>query len=145
MTYLPSDVKAGDYTGKVVVTATDAAGNISTTNGDVEFVTLVENYTITSATTGGQDNIVNADEAQGGISFGGTVEAGSTVMVSFAGMTREADVVNGSWSITFEQGSLPQSDGETFTMTAIATDLAKNVSTELTQDVVIDNWLARLR
>ena len=145
VTYLPSDVKAGDYTGKVVVTATDAAGNISTSNGDVEFVTLVENYTITSATTGGQDNIVNADEAQGGISFGGTVEAGSTVMVSFAGMTREADVVNGSWSITFEQGSLPQSDGETFTMTAIATDLAKNVSTELTQDVVIDNWLARLR
>ncbi len=101
VTYLPRDVKAGDYIGKVVVTATDAAGNISTTKGDVEFDTLVENYTITSATTGGQDNIVNADEAQGGISFGGTVEAGSTVMVSFAGMTREADVVNGSWSITF--------------------------------------------
>ncbi|WP_438981324.1 Ig-like domain-containing protein [Lentibacter sp.] len=144
VTYLPRDVKGGDYTGKVVVTATDAAGNISTTTGDVEFDTLVENYTITSATTGGQDNIVNADEAQGGISFGGTVEAGSTVMVSFAGMTREADVVNGSWSITFEQGSLPQSDGETFTMTAIATDLAKNVSTELTQDVVIDNMAGSL-
>ncbi|WP_439110082.1 Ig-like domain-containing protein [Lentibacter sp.] len=138
VTYDAAQVKTGDYTGNIVVTAIDAAGNPSSTTGTVEFDTLVENYAI-NTTTGGQDGVVSGGEANAsGVNFGGTVEAGSTVMVEFAGMTRPAEVVNGNWSISFAASELPQSDGGTYTMVATATDLAMNTS-ELRQDVVIDN------
>ncbi|MCV2893298.1 Ig-like domain-containing protein [Lentibacter sp. XHP0401] len=142
VTYSASEVKTGDYTGQVIVNAVDAAGNASSTAGTVEFDTLVENYTI-NTTTGGSDGIVSATEATSGVNFGGTVEAGSTVMVNFAGIDREATVVNGQWSVSFSESELPQSNGDSFTMTATATDLAMNTS-ELTQDVVIDNMAGSL-
>jgi hypothetical protein len=141
--YSSSEVRTGDYTGNVSVTATDAVGNSSSTTGTVEFDTLVENYTI-NTTTGGGDNVVSASEALNGVNFGGTVEPGSTVMVNFAGIDRAANVAaNGSWTVSYSAGEIPQSNGSTFTMTAVATDGAGNSST-LTQGVVVDNMAGSL-
>lgn len=143
VSYSASEVRTGDYTGNVSVTATDTVGNTSSTTGTVEFDTLVENYTITT-TTGGADNVVNAQEGASGVNFGGTVEPGSTVMVNFAGIDRAANVAaNGSWTVSYSAGEIPQSNGSTFTMTAVATDAAGNSST-LTQGVVVDNMAGSL-
>ena len=141
--YGASELRTGDYTGQVSVTATDAVGNTSSTSGTVEFDTLVESYQVTT-TTGGSDGVVNASEAGSGVTFGGTVEPGSTVMVNFAGVDRAATVgANGSWTVSYAAGEIPQSNGGSFTMTAVATDGAGNSST-LTQAVVVDNMAGSL-
>ena len=143
VSYEASALRSGDYAGAVSVTATDAAGNVAQTTGTVDFDTLVENYALTTD-TGGADGVVNADEAANGVSFGGTVEPGSSVMVNFAGMDRAASVAeDGSWTVQFAAAELPQSDGDSFTMTAVATDRAGN-SSQLTQAVVIDNMAGSL-
>lgn len=138
VTFPAGEVETGDYTGNVTVTATDEHGNSATTGGTVEFDTLVEDYAITT-TTGGVDGVVNSSEAESGVNFGGTVEPGSTVMVSFGGIERAASVdADGNWTATFSESEIPQTDGDTLTMTAVATDAAGN-SAELSQDVVVDN------
>src|SRR5690606_40601385 len=47
------------------------------------------------------DNAVNADEAADGVVVSGTAESGSTVAVTWDGVTRSATATGGSWSITF--------------------------------------------
>ncbi|MBU2983231.1 RTX toxin [Lentibacter algarum] len=138
VTYASSQVQTGEWTGNVTVNASDANGNTSSATGTVEFDTLVSDYVI-NTTTGGADGVVNATEAQSGVAFGGTVEPGSTVMVNFGGIDRAATVdASGNWTVNFSAGEVPQSDGGTVMMTAVATDGAQNSST-LTQEVVIDN------
>ncbi len=143
VTYSSSEVRTGEWTGDVSVVATDAHGNMSDTTGTVEFDTLVRDYAITT-TTGGQDGVVSGSEQSAGVTFGGSVEPGSTVMVNFAGIDRAATVdASGNWTVNFSSGEIPQSDGGTIMMTATATDAANN-STQLTQGVVVDNMAGSL-
>lgn len=131
-----AELPSGEVNLPVTAVATDAAGNTATATGEVRVDTLVTDYAST-ATPGGADQVVNAQEASQGISFAGTVEAGSTVVVTLAGVTLPATVdANGNWTVTYGAGQLPSGE-QTVTMTAVATDAAGNTST-LTQSVRFD-------
>lgn len=131
-----AELPSGETTLPVTAVATDAAGNTATDTGEVRVDTLVTNYTNTSS-VGGADQIVNATEAAAGVTFRGTVEAGSTVMVALAGVSLPATVdAGGNWSVTFAPSQVPSGE-RTVTMTATATDAAGNTS-QLSQTVRID-------
>ncbi|MGY6536623.1 MAG: Ig-like domain-containing protein [Pararhodobacter sp.] len=73
------------------------------------------------------DDAINAAERAEGIVIDGTAEAGSTVTVTLAQVERSATAgQDGAFSVTFADNELPESGP--FTVTAIATDAAGNVS-----------------
>src|SRR5690606_14368798 len=88
------------------------------------------------------DNAVNADEAADGVVVSGTAESGSTVAVTWDGVTRSATATGGSWSITFPSTDFGpaanQINDGSHTISAIATDPAGNVSTAGTRTVSVD-------
>lgn len=95
-----SALATGTYTADVNVTATDAAGNTASTATTVDVDTEVVPLDMTS-NSAGSDEVVNAAEAANGIDLGGTVEAGSTVQVTFDGTSYTANVDDaGNWSLT---------------------------------------------
>ncbi|MFN2307004.1 MAG: Ig-like domain-containing protein, partial [Paracoccaceae bacterium] len=113
---------------EVKVTARDAAGNVDSDTGMVEFDTYVNRLESTSGKVAG-DDIVNAAEASQGLSFSGVVEAGSTVMVKFEKTTREADVdAQGNWTVSFDASEIPTGTYESG-VEITATDRAGNVAT----------------
>ena len=79
--------------------ATDAYGNVSNTIAStVQVDTLVSNFaqTLTDTSSVKADSVLNAAEAQGGLRIGGTVEAGSVVMVKLGnGVEHQATVSRG--------------------------------------------------
>src|SRR5690606_40344326 len=93
------------------------------------------------------DNAVNADEAADGVVVSGTAESGSTVAVTWDGVTRSATATGGSWSITFPSTDFGpaanQINDGSHTISAIATDPAGNVSTAGTRTVSGDTAAAR--
>ncbi|WP_299412361.1 Ig-like domain-containing protein [uncultured Sulfitobacter sp.] len=96
----------GTYTADVDVVATDAAGNTKDASATVDVDTEVVPLTMTS-NSAGADQVVNAAEAAAGIDLGGSVEAGSTVEVTFDGKTYTADVdAAGNWSVTVPAGDV---------------------------------------
>ncbi len=95
-----SAIDAGTYNTGITVTATDGAGNVKTVTSDVNVDTQVDPLTMTG-NSAGEDQIVNAAEAGAGIDLAGQVEAGSSVTVTFDGMSYGADVdAAGNWSVT---------------------------------------------
>ena len=95
-----SAVEEGTFNSGISVTATDRAGNQKTVTGDVDVDTEVDPLTLTG-NSAGDDQVVNADEAATGIDMEGQVEAGSSVTVTFDGMSYAADVdAAGTWSVT---------------------------------------------
>jgi large repetitive protein len=119
-------IPAGENTVPMTITATDRVGNVSVINDDVMVDTLVRNF----ARTGGQiagDGVVNAAEAAAGVSFSGTVEPGSTVVVRLQNGSEQTVTAgsNGTWSVSFSAAQLPAGSG-TAQATFTATDLAGN-------------------
>ncbi len=101
-----SALDTGTYTANVNVTATDAAGNVASAAATVDVDTEVVPLTMTS-NSAGADQIVNAAEAATGIDLGGSVEAGSTVEVTFDGTAYTANVdASGNWSLTVPAGEV---------------------------------------
>lgn len=134
--FAASALPQGETQVAVTAVATDAAGNTATATDTLEVDTLVRNYAITS-TPGGADGIVNATEAQAGLTVTGTTEPGGSVVLTIAGQTVQATVAaDGSWSATFSEAQLPSGE-TTVVMTAVSTDPAGNSQT-LTQNVRID-------
>lgn len=137
--------------GLVSVTATDAAGNTSTSSHTIHIDTEVQNFRLTavddlSSLAAGAD-AVNAAEALNGVKVSGTVEAGSTVTVSWGDLVLPASAVtidaNGNWIATIPASAVPV--GETFvTVTATARDQYDNISGTLTQVVEIDRVVTPL-
>ncbi|MEE3359386.1 MAG: Ig-like domain-containing protein [Pseudomonadota bacterium] len=137
-----SEIPQGEQTVAVTAVSTDAAGNTATASGTVDVDTLVRNFAINGA-PGGADGVINAAEASQGMSLSGTTEPGSTVMVSFNGVNRAATVAsNGTWTVNFGAGEMPAGEGS-YTLTAVATDAAGNVST-ISQQVAVDTDAGRL-
>ncbi|MFS4581950.1 Ig-like domain-containing protein [Phaeobacter sp. C3_T13_0] len=117
---------ATPYDSPISVTATDSAGNSESTSGTLR----VDTSTSVSidANQAGGDNIVNAAEAQAGVTLTGSAEPGSTVDVTVAGVTRSATVTsNGNWSAVFEPGALTAGEYNT-SVTVSATDAAGNTA-----------------
>ena len=128
-----SAITAGDYhTHDIIITATDAAGNSSSTNGTV-VVDTVTTATISTSGVGGSDGVIFSGEHSSGVSLTGTAEPGSSVVVTlsdgsqtYATHTFTADA-SGTWSHTFPASEVPE--GElTLTAAVEATDAAGNTS-----------------
>lgn len=136
VSFAPNEIPSGEYDTSMVVTATDSVGNVSTLSEAVRVDTFVNELSLISDPTGA-DDVFNADEAAAGVTLTGTVEAGSTVVVTLGGVTRQATVdASGNWSVDFTAAEVPQ--GET-SVTAVvnATDAAGNTDTS-SQTYAID-------
>ncbi|MGJ8610627.1 MAG: Ig-like domain-containing protein, partial [Octadecabacter sp.] len=130
-----SAIAGGEYTASMTATATDAAGNTSVITDTVVVDTLVNNLTSTDPVEG--DNVVNAAEAADGITLGGTVEVGSSVMVTFEGIERAATVdAAGNWTVDFAASEIPGGQYEA-NVTIDATDANGNTDS-ITDTFTVD-------
>ncbi|MEO1362490.1 MAG: Ig-like domain-containing protein [Pseudomonadota bacterium] len=122
-----SQVPTGEVVTDITVTATDLAGNIATVSDTVQVDTLVNQLTIQDQVTA--DDIISGPEARDGISLGGQVEAGSTVMVDFNGTVLAAAVdAFGNWSLDIPSAAIP--DGTyAAEVVVMATDAVGNTET----------------
>lgn len=125
--FADGEFASGEVSIPVTVRASDAAGNTDTAHSAVKVDTFVNRLETVPGKVEG-DDIVNNAEAADGITLNGVVEAGSTVMVSFQGTTRQASVdANGNWSVTFDADEIPAGSYDA-TVTIDATDAAGNVA-----------------
>ncbi|MER5172119.1 Ig-like domain-containing protein [Thioclava kandeliae] len=126
----------GDYT--VSITATDAAGNVSTITDTVSVDTDMDVAFSSASVT--SDNIVNAAEASAGFTLSGTTDTdAASVTVTLNGKSYDAVVAeDGSWTATVTDSAL--ADG-TYTATVTATDFAGNVATD-TKAVTVDSSIS---
>ncbi len=122
--FASSTFQSAEYTANLTATATDHAGNVSVITNTVQVDTIVNHLTIAGPVEG--DDLVNRAEALDGIRLNGTVEAGSSVMVTFEGVTHAATVAaNGNWTVNFSGAEIP--GGEyTAHVTVAATDHVGN-------------------
>ncbi|MCT4555963.1 MAG: Ig-like domain-containing protein [Pelagimonas sp.] len=131
-----AEVPTGETTLPVTAIATDLAGNTATASSTLDVDTYVRNFGLTSQ-PGGADGVVNAAEAQQGLTLTGTTEPGGTVMVTLGTVTLPASVdASGNWTVTYSAAQIPMGE-QSVTLTAVSTDLAGNSET-LTQQVSID-------
>ncbi|AMS13797.1 hypothetical protein A3218_05610 [Pseudomonas chlororaphis] len=130
---LPAD---GNPVMKIIVT--DPAGNVTSKDVPLVIDTTVAAPVINAVAT---DDIVNATEKTAGVNVAGTAEDGSSVKVVWgtAEHTVKADA-DGKWSSTFAPADIP-ADGNT-SISAVATDVAGNVSTAGTHAVKVDTVVA---
>ncbi|MEO0402070.1 MAG: Ig-like domain-containing protein, partial [Pseudomonadota bacterium] len=130
-----SQIPEGEYTTNVSVTATDRAGNEATVTDTVRVDTLVNQLTLDTPIT--EDDVVSGAEAREGISLGGQVEPGSTVMVDFDGSVLSATVdASGNWSLDIPPSAIPAGTYDA-SITVMATDAVGNTDT-LSDTVRID-------
>ncbi|MCP1489754.1 hypothetical protein J3D48_006164 [Pseudomonas fluorescens] len=133
-TFASAEILTDGYSA-ITAIATDVAGNVSTVSSQaVKVDTVVDAPVINEVAI---DDIVNAIEKQDGVTVTGTAEAGSAVNVNW-GNTKHAVKADdqGAWSSTFATADIP-ADGPT-QISAVATDVAGNVSTKATRDVTVD-------
>lgn len=130
--FAAGDIPTGEQTLPITVTATDAAGNSALITDTVELDTLVNELAFSDTPISG-DGYVNADEAAQGLTFTGSVEAGSTVQVTFRGVTRTAAVdADGNWAVDYPPNQVPPQGEYQGIVTVMATDVAGNTATETT-------------
>ncbi len=135
--FAASEIRTGDVEvgAPVTVTATDAAGNVATTSGTVQLDTYVNRLANVGVVEG--DDVVSNAEAADGITLQGVVEQGSTVNVTFEGVTHAATVnSDGTWSVDFAADEIPS--GEYVANVLIeATDAAGNTAS-ITDTFTVD-------
>lgn len=135
--FAAGEVRPGTYNSTVSVTATDAAGNTASTTHGINVDTEVRPFARTSLSTG-NDTVVNATEAAAGLTVGGNVEPGSTVVVKFGDGSSHPAVVStsGAWTLTIPARDIPAGENSV-TLTAVATDRYGNTSS-LSEQVAVD-------
>lgn len=139
---LPTGVLAGgEYDMDVTVTATDAAGNVYSTDGEI-VVDTVTDVTVSTATVGGADGVVSNDEHGSGVTLTGTAEVGSTVVVTLGTVSHTVTATDGTWSSYFTAAEVPTGES-TLPVTVVATDLAMNTS-EASGTVEVDTFVNEL-
>jgi len=125
-----------DGSTTVTVTATDRFENTATDRRTVLIDTRVEPLTRVSLGAG-TDDVVNQEEARGGITITGTVEHESTVMVSFGGGAAiPARVTDGTWSVDIPEADIPTGQASA-RLTVTATDANGNTRIHA-EDVAVD-------
>lgn len=125
----------GDGDRSFTATTADAAGNTSSATHIVKVDTTT---TVTfSAGNLTADNIINATEANEGVTLTGQAEAGAqSVVVDWNGVTLPATVAaDGSWSVKFPTSAVQASGTTTATVTAV--DAYGNTDTD-TRDITVD-------
>ncbi|WP_348256328.1 cadherin domain-containing protein [Leptolyngbya sp. PL-A3] len=118
----------GDGTTTISATATDAAGNTSTTSTQLVLIDTLAPTAPTINPIGGTDSTVSSVAGDAGIT--GTAEAGSTVTLRFGNTvlgTVTSDTT-GSWSYTLTPENITAiGQGSGKSITATATDAAGNI------------------
>ncbi|MGH1444890.1 MAG: Ig-like domain-containing protein [Cognatishimia sp.] len=125
--YSTAEIPAGEYDASVSITATDAAGNVTSTSGTLR-VDTTTSVGIDNGQAGG-DDIANAAEVSSGISLTGTAEAGSTVQVTLQGVTKTVQAgSDGTWSADYAYADIPQGEYDA-AISVTSTDAAGNTAT----------------
>lgn len=140
-TWQAGTLPAGEYVSDITIVTTDSYGNATTSTEKlvVDTVSEVSVNTDTVAT----DGMINAAERSDGVTLTGTTQPGSTVEVTFGGVTQPATVdANGNWSSSFAAGAIPTGE-TTAPVTAVATDSFGNSSTA-TGSVAVDTLVRNL-
>jgi hypothetical protein len=133
-TYEAGTLPAGTYDAEVTAVATDAAGNVVSSAGTFHIDT--EAGVAIDAGHSGGDEVINLSESGAPMTFTGTADAGSTVVVSL-GATSLTTVAGagGTWSVTYPAGTVAAGEYDT-TLTAVATDEYGNTATSVTSVTV---------
>jgi hypothetical protein len=130
---------AADSAHSLTASITDKAGNVSPdSSGSVVTVdTAVEAPGVAAVAT---DNTVNADAKTASVAVSGTAEAGASVAVTWGATTKTVTATGGNWSTNFASTEVP-ADGNT-SVSAVATDVAGNMSVAGTKSVTVDTAVA---
>ena len=128
LTIPASDIPSGENSVALTSTATDRFGNRTVMTEQVAVDTSVRNFARTGGRVGG-DGMVNAEEAAAGITFTGTAEPGSTVVLRLPNgqQVSATSASDGSWSATFASNQIPRGEIHS-SVTITATDRAGNVA-----------------
>lgn len=130
-----AEIPQGEYDAAISVTSTDTAGNSTTVTDTIRIDTEVA-VAVDNEQAGG-DNIANAAEVAGGLSFTGTASAGEQVQVTFQGVTKTVTAAaDGTWTANYTSSEIPQGE-YTATLSATVTDAAGN-SASSSQEVRVD-------
>jgi len=134
-TFLAGEIPQGNAELPITASIVDSVGNTVSATDTVVLDTLVDPLTVAPNQT--PDDIINLAERAAGVTLQGTVEQGSTVQVTIAGVTHAATVdATGNWSADIAAADLPEGD-YTATATITATDGAGNVQS-LTESFAVD-------
>ena len=125
----------GDGSKSVSVRQTDAAGNRGP-NSEFFTFTLDMSTPTPLVNAVSSDDRVNAAEKDAGVTVSGTAEAGASVVVSWGAVSKTVTATGGNWSASFLSGEMP-ADAST-TISAVATDVAGNVSEAGARAVAVD-------
>lgn len=129
----------GSYeAGQIRVRQTDAAGNESPAYSNATTVKIdsePDELTIDQVTG---DDIVSLAEKSAGVTVTGTFEPGSSVVVTWGSVVKNASVADaeGKWSVTFLPSEVP-ADGNRL-ISASATDIAGNSTIVSPRSIIID-------
>lgn len=126
VTFTSTEITTGEYKENISVTATDARGNAKTIT-ETLVVDTEQAVTINASVNG--DYVINAAEQAAGVTFTGTAQAGSSVVVTLgsASTTVQADS-SGNWSASFSASEIATGTYAT-TVSATATDAYGNTAT----------------
>ncbi|MEM9436651.1 MAG: Ig-like domain-containing protein [Pseudomonadota bacterium] len=132
-----NELESGEYVATLLATATDAAGNTSVLSDTLTIDTEVSNLSIATLPVS-DGEVLNVAASANGIAISGTVEAGSTVLVTFEGTSQYATVSgDGAWTATFTNGDIPTGE-YTADVSVLATDAHGNTGTT-TAEFEVDN------
>jgi hypothetical protein len=127
VTFPSTGIAGGTYSSTATVTATDAVGNTATDTRTVQVDTQM-NVSVNPNQAGG-DDIVSGAERGASLAITGRAEAGSTVTVTFEGVTRTVTAdASGNWTATYAPGEY-RAGTYTSTVQVTATDAAGNTAT----------------
>lgn len=122
--YAPGEIPDGTYETEVLVSVTNEGGTTTTTGTlyvDTEVsVTFDEDIVET-------DGTINAAENADGTTLTGSVEAGSTVVVTIEGVDHEAVVTGDTWSLDLPAGVIAGGEYD-LDVTVTATDAVDNTT-----------------
>ena len=144
--FAPGTYSVGTHTYPATAVSTDAAGNTASTAMSVRVDTEVTNLSASNVSATGTDNVVGLDDADGGITLTGTMEANWAdvagtpgVVVNFNGRDYTATVnpANGQWSVDIPEDRVPSNFSGDYNYTVTGTDSVGNTQT-LTQSIAID-------
>lgn len=125
--FAASEIPTGTDTLDVTATITDDLGNTESDSDTVGLDTEVVPFTFDADPTG--DGVINVDELTDGFTLSGTVEIGSTVVITIEGTEYDATVDDsGNWTLDLDSDDIPAGN-RTIEAVVTATDPAGNVAT----------------
>ncbi len=133
---VPASYFNGEGSLGYTVTATDSYQNVATPVSGTLVYDTIASLTATS-TAGGADAIINKTESASGVAVTGTVDAGSTVVLTLAnGATVPVTVTGTTWTATVPASYFNGEGSLGYTVTA--TDSHQNVATPVSGTLVYD-------